>query len=634
MASDATMSLVVDFLESRGLQLASSTLKTELEQSSGNNQTNPNSSELEKILQHACTSSLGQSGEQPQHLLRIAAETTNRPELYEKSYAKLNDWVAKSLERHRAELTSILFPVFVHCYFGLIRHLKPESALDQSNSARRFLHRYGPELQLQYRDEMGALFRISSPEHLESDPYAKQLLAIDPLTGQRPVFRLGFNRISVELLFSFLQSNNLLLVIIILNDFVDIVTEDRDPVSQPQVVSIVPKRNSGAAQSPDLTPVYWGVLPESSRSETRHPFLGVQEDTAPPYPLFNSKCKADIPEKLINNCFLETLPSYPLGNKDTSSSDGVGDMGSADKPSVLFSTFANIQGSVSSASMTKDVSMTAAAFGDQVVRVWHNNVDDVEVIMLRNHAKPVYGLSWSPDQRQLLTAGGDGDVKLYDIKMRGKCLGVFKGHGSPVWDVSFCPLGHYFLSASMDHTARLWAIDQSCPLRIFVGHYSDVTCVKFHPNCAYAITGSCDKTVRMWDLQTGSCVRVLSGHEAPVTCLDVAPSGRYICSGSEDCTCRIWDITTGNQVAVMKGHSGSIHSVDFSVDGSMVATGSADCTVGIWNVLGAFNEATAVAHEFCQMKASSLFQTKNTPVIFVQWTRKNLLLAGGAFDIQ
>jgi hypothetical protein len=72
-----------------------------------------------------------------------------------------------------------------------------------------------------------------------------------------------------------------------------------------------------------------------------------------------------------------------------------------------------------------------------------------------------------------------------------------------------------------------------------------------------------------------------------------------------------------------------------SVDGSTLATGGADCTVRTWDVAGAFEAATAKAEDACvaPLSAHYCFRTKSTPVMHVRWTRRNVLLAGGAFEL-
>jgi len=91
------------------------------------------------------------------------------------------DWVSKSMDRHKAELRSVLFPIFVHCYFGLVKYCDPSDSSNQADMPRRFLQRWGPEHQLHYRDEVTSLQSITLAEHLDTHDYAKLLLAVDPV---------------------------------------------------------------------------------------------------------------------------------------------------------------------------------------------------------------------------------------------------------------------------------------------------------------------------------------------------------------------------------------------------------------------------------------------------------------------
>ena len=185
-------------------------------------------------------------------------------------------------------------------------------------------------------------------------------------------------------------------------------------------------------------------------------------------------------------------------------------------------------------------------------------------------------MDWTKNGRTLLSACGDGTVRLSDtqavgpygelsnvtvhqkgdsshtvggpastslstvivpgskaeslVKVGGAALSVYRGHApsTPVWGVSSAPCGYYFASAGSDYTARIWATDRTSPIRVLSGHVSpSVNCVSWHPNCNYVVTASDDKTCRMFDIQTGRCVRLLSGSTRDLNLVRVSPSGRY-----------------------------------------------------------------------------------------------------------
>jgi len=149
-----------------------------------------------------------------------------------------------------------------------------------------------------------------------------------------------------------------------------------------------------------------------------------------------------------------------------------------------------------------DFELIAGGFGDSYIELWNLrqeklraikkstelalydleasiNMDDLKEASgessrrLIGHSGPVYGCSFSPDQRFLLSASQDNTVRLWSLDNYLNLVS-YRGHIGPVWDVAMGPLGLYFASAASDRTARLWSTEYIAPLRLFVGHLADV----------------------------------------------------------------------------------------------------------------------------------------------------------------
>eukprot|EP00986_Skeletonema_menzelii_P019688 scaffold28932_cov143-Skeletonema_menzelii.AAC.2 len=264
------------------------------------------------------------------------------------------------------------------------------------------------------------------------------------------------------------------------------------------------------------------------------------------------------------------------------------------------------------------------------------------VLLGHKNGFPVFDVDWTRNGRTLLSAGGDGTVRLWDtqavgpygrlsnvsqqkgssssssggatstslstvevpgskaeplVEVGGAALAVYRGHapGTPVWSVSSAPCGYYFATAGSDYTARIFATDRCTSVRVLSGHVSpNVNCVTWHPNCNYVVTASDDKTCRMWDIQTGRCVRLLSGSTAGLSLVRVSPSGRYAAGAGHDNVVRIWDLGNGRLVNELRPEQipgqeeGSIQSMAFSSCGAALAVSGDNC-VRIWDVRGAGN---------------------------------------------
>lgn len=358
-------------------------------------------------------------------------------------------------------------------------------------------------------------------------------------------------------------------------------------------------------------------------------------------------------------------------------------------PSVLTYTFHNTSDGVHRIVFSEDTTLCATSHAESYVKVWSlkgeklwsmNPSENHNVTTTRRyvgHSGPVYGMSFSRDAKLLLSASADKTVRLWSLHTH-TALVAYKGHANPVWDVSFGPFDHYFASASWDRTARIWATEHIAPLRLLVGHLDSVTKVAWHPNSAYVVTGSADRTLRMWDMQQGGSVRLFNGHTAPIRCQQVSPNGKYLASGADDGTINIWDIGMGKRIKTMRGHARlPIWSLSWAVEGQVLVSGAADNTIRVWSVgedkgnnasntsgtvgaemvingiggipgdsttkveVGAGGTAGLGVHGAKGRKDKkevvatndhlAVYYTKKTPIYTVMFTKKNLVLAGGAY---
>lgn len=616
----------------------------------------------------------------------------NDPEIYTRAYSILRNWVDTSLDLYKPELSRILYPIFIHCYLELISR-------NFSAHAKHFLDKFKSDHVLLHGLEISQLAGISLPEHLKEHDLAQAY--------RNNRYNINVSKTSLNLLLYFLHENEAVggaILIRILNQYLNPITStttakpdtlNQEGAADPAegIPGYITRTNE--IEKFNEQPVSLGKLPMDPEVEKEiEAELKVKDEKTP---IVNGTTLVDEFKELTkpedDSPLRDALPLPPQDSSDIKRQIlAVEDsrlkirLGSvqASAPSVCMYTFHNTNNNMTCLEFNQDLNLVGAGFQDSYIKLWSlggkplksvfkkdkNNTSNTRKLI--GHSGPVYGLSFSPDNRYLLSSSEDKTVRLWSLDAYS-ALVSYKGHNQPVWDVKFSPLGHYFATASHDQTARLWATDHIYPLRIFAGHINDVDCVDFHPNSNYVFTGSSDKTCRMWDVQSGSAVRIFMGHTGPVNCMAVSPDGRWLASAGEDSVVNVWDVGSGRRLKSMKGHGrSSIYSLDFSKDGTVLVSGGADNTVRVWDIKRNTNEAGPEPEAFTmesingnangnisngtdsktsnETKPSgkpnerpnrkeiiatsdhmTAYFTKKTPVYKVHFSRRNLCLAGGAF---
>ncbi|QDZ20123.1 subunit 5 of transcription initiation factor TFIID [Chloropicon primus] len=575
---------------------------------------------------------------------KLFPESVDGVRNYTMSYQELYKFVTGLIDIYREDLQRLLYPIFIYCLLDLIYLQKTVEFKDFFDTNCSLIE----ELAVPGRvEELDQLRKLRSEQDIDHNPVASKFW--------HSRAAVGLSEQSFDLLTRFLHDHKHYNILRILHERLNIefypgipVKTKLEPISIEDAIPMSIKEEATAANT---EVIQLGLLPdtledkvvmtaEDMEKATKEDKEGIKESS--------SSKKTKRTKMLFLGNDKRIKKAIPLATwADEIADKFKRDISNRERlnrerlPSICCATFLNTHRMTTACHMLANEVDIAAGFGDSSIQLrslkpseGEDDVDGMEeddedlgnatvppgqAVELLGHSGPITALSSSLDETFLLSASCDASVRLWSLELK-RCLVSFKSHSGPVWDVAVCPRSPYFATGGWDGTARVWSTEHSKPLRLLVGHMSDVDSVAWHPNAHYVATGSSDCTVRLWDVATGKAVRVLTGgHKHKVSSVAVSPNGKLAASGAVDGSVAVWDLGESKLLGQFST-GGSIWSLDFDRYGSMLASGDANGVVGLWDAGSAIPSPLAS------------YETKDTPVYNVHFSRTNLLFAMAEFS--
>lgn len=181
------------------------------------------------------------------------------------------------------------------------------------------------------------------------------------------------------------------------------------------------------------------------------------------------------------------------------------------------------------------------------------------------HKGAVLAGRWNYDGTALITAGEDGQIKIWSKS--GMLRSTLASQGSPVYSVAWGPDSDRILYTS-GRQLVIKPLQPSAKVIQWKAHDGVILKVDWNSVNDLILSGGEDCKYKVWD-SFGRLLYSSSSHDYPVTSLSWAPDGEVFAMGSFN-TLRLCD-KTGWSYALEKPNTGSVFSLAWSADGTQLA---------------------------------------------------------------
>jgi WD40 repeat protein/serine/threonine protein kinase len=240
--------------------------------------------------------------------------------------------------------------------------------------------------------------------------------------------------------------------------------------------------------------------------------------------------------------------------------------------------FAATTGRIWSAAFSPDGQQVVTT-DDKTAQVWNARTNQLRFTL--PHGDTVYDARYSTNGTRLVTASGDGTVRIWDATT-GALVRKLGHSGTPTryYATALSPDGKFI--AAIDTTgavAHVWDAVNGALLAELHNAAAGPPALAFSADGRWLASSGGDD-VRVFDVRTWSEVLAIAGPHLRTLSFD--PMGPRLATGSADGDASIWEIPSGVRTRHLREIGDSVNVIAFSPDGQLVAAGAGNGAVQIW----------------------------------------------------
>lgn len=227
--------------------------------------------------------------------------------------------------------------------------------------------------------------------------------------------------------------------------------------------------------------------------------------------------------------------------------------------------------------LTQDLFYSGGADGYIVEWDLINKGDGKLLVRVPN---PVYTFCLHKEAQLLFCGTASGNLHVIDLKQRKEIRNI-EAHTLGIFDIKI--IGNLLITAGGDGKVKLWNLPLLSLVKELAFSEKSARVLAIHPEGTQMAAGYSDFHIRIFNTADFSSIQTIPAHHNSVFALSYSPDGDALLSGGRDVMLRNWDMN--NNCALTQdipAHNLHINAIAFNPSGELFATVSMDKTLKIW----------------------------------------------------